>query len=404
MADQVSRLGTILITGGAGIVGSHVSEALLRLPDDSAPQRIVATYHSPKSKQYSCPGVDYRVCDITDAYAVEKLLNDIRPSIIIHTVSPTPAGPATLQYKVNYLATKRLVELATQHETVQALVYTSSLFAVELFNKSSTTPITEDNAKLHTLDSPKKATSAYSRTKAAADALVLASNTGRKTANVLGYGRGMPADAFHAYSGQLLTCVLRLGGLYGERDKKTIGEMLKIVNTPATRFQFGNDVAKHEWLYTANAAQAHVLAVQFLMGDIYRMVPFGTGLRRDDIDGEAFFIADDSPMPFWQFSRRVWKEAGDRNHNSRNPSITKIPFTLALGMVRVSEWLYKCVRPDKEEWQLNTASLRYMRYGCKIDVSNAKTRLFYRPVCNTEEGIKRSVAWYLSEESQSKKT
>lgn len=401
MADQVSHMGTVLITGGAGIVGSHVSEALLRLPGNSAPRRIVATYHYPKPKQYAYVGVEYRVCDITDVYAVKKLLHDVRPSIIIHTVSPTPTAPASRQYEVNYLATKQLVELATQHNTVQAFVYTSSLFAVELFNKSSNTTLAEDNAKLHTLDSPKKKVSAYSRTKAAADALVIASNTGRRAPNVLGHGKGIPEDAFQAYSGQLLTCVLRLGGLYGERDKKTIGEMLKVVNTPATRFQFGNDIAIHEWLYTENAAQAHVLVVRLLMEDTPIPSPGGKGFAQDNIDGEAFFITDNSPMPFWQFSHRVWKGAGDRNHNSSEPSIKKIPFSLIMGLVGASEWVYKLFRRDKKEWKLNTASLKYMRYGCRVDVNRAMSRLGYRPVCDTEEGIKRSVAWYLTEENRS---
>jgi sterol-4alpha-carboxylate 3-dehydrogenase (decarboxylating) len=177
--------------------------------------------------------------------------------------------------------------------------------------------------------------------------------------------------------------------------------MLKVVNTAATRLQFGNDVAKHEWLYTANAAQAHVMATRLLMGDVPISNTGGAEGLYDDIDGEAFFITDDSPMPFWQFSQRVWKEAGDRNHTSSNPSVTKIPFSLVMGIVGAAERVYKCVRPGKEEWQLNSASLRYMRYGCRLDVGKAKERLNYKPVCDTEEGIKRSVAWFLNEKNGS---
>ncbi|KAF2276915.1 NAD(P)-binding protein [Westerdykella ornata] len=227
-------LGTVLITGGAGIVGSHLAEAFVK--SNPKPAKIVATYHSQKATQFACPRVSYHVCDITSADEVSKLLDEVRPTLIIHTISPGPWASASLQHKINYEATEQLVELAKKHPSVQAFIYTSSIFAVELPTTPPDVPLTEETAKLNILDSSHSITSAYARTKGAADALVLAANTGRSLPH-------SNLNDTQSFSGQLLTCTLRIGGLYGERDEKTLGEMLKLVNTSATRVQFGNDEA-----------------------------------------------------------------------------------------------------------------------------------------------------------------
>ncbi len=178
---------------------------------------------------------------------MKQLLEEIQPTLIIHTVSPQAFAAPDLQHKVNYLATKDLVEQAKAHPVVQALIFTSSIEAVVLKSSLSKKPQTEEETTLNSLNS-KAAISAYGRTKGAADALVLAANTGSQN-----------DDKASDYSGRLLTTTLRVGALYGERDLKTIWEMVKVVNTTATRIQIGPDKVMHEWVYTANVAQAHIL-------------------------------------------------------------------------------------------------------------------------------------------------
>jgi sterol-4alpha-carboxylate 3-dehydrogenase (decarboxylating) len=372
-------LGTVLVTGGAGIVGSFVIEELIK---DPSCKKVIATYHSQKAQQHSCPEVDYHVCDVTDSTAIQSLLNKTQPTVIIHTVSPEAFAPADLQHRVNYIATKEWVRQAKQHPTVQAFVYTSSAEAVAVRSGKQTEPIREEEAQLNDLNS-KTGLSAYGKTKGAADALVLAANTGPK-----------PPNKEINYCGQLFTTTLRVAGLHGKRDLTTIYEMLKCVNTPATRFQIGPDAVTHEWVYTSNVAQAHLLAAKALLDRFHT----STDMR---VDGEAFFVTDDSPMRFWEFSRKVWIAAGDEYLTGPNkPRIVQIPFWIVIMAVSAGESIRKFLNTGAHELKLSRHHLEYMRAGCRLSVEKAKTRLGYQPVCNTDEGIKASVSWFQDKENK----
>ncbi|KAF2019658.1 NAD(P)-binding protein, partial [Aaosphaeria arxii CBS 175.79] len=365
-------LGTVLVTGGAGIVGSFLVEKLVK---DPACAKVVATYHSEKSYQHRCEGVEYHVCDITDPSDVKRLLDQTKPTIIIHTVSPGPDAPYEVQYKINYVTTKQLVEQATAHPTVQAFIYTSSSDTIAYRSGVKDRPLLEETCTIHDLDT-KVGAGNYGRTKGASDRLVLAANTGRKSLAENG-----------DYVGQLLTSTLRIAGLYGERDLKTIHTMLKLTNTSATKFQIGPDTAFHEWLFTDNAAQAHLLAAKALLD--------GKHTTPDTkVDGESFFITDDSPMPLWQFSRNVWRAAGDKAHSSKQPpSIIIIPFWLVIAVVGFIESFKRFFGITTSDMKLNKHRLQVMQAGSRLSPEKAKKRLGYRPLYNTEEGIKRSVAW-----------
>ncbi|KAF1950449.1 NAD(P)-binding protein [Byssothecium circinans] len=370
---------TVLVTGGAGIVGSHVLE---HLSASGRWGKVVATYHSAKVHQHSCEGVEYHVCDISDGAKIDHLLDVTRPKIIIHTVSPGPFAPSAMQHKINYMATRELLERAKTHPSVHAFIYTSSLEAVDLRSGSKDVAETEDESQLNDLTSS-TGISAYGRTKGAADALVLAANTGnRREENSVDF------------TGQLLTLTLRIGGLYGERDLKTIWEMLKCGNTPATRFQIGPDKTTHEWVYTTNVAQAHILAAEALLD--------GKHMTEDTkVDGEAYFITDDSPMRFWEFSRRVWLAAGDKYLTSTEaPRIIQIPFWIVTSAVSAGESIRKFLNMGNHDLKLSSHHLQYMKVGCRVSVEKAKIRLGYKPVCDTEEGITKSVAWFMQKENE----
>jgi sterol-4alpha-carboxylate 3-dehydrogenase (decarboxylating) len=284
--------------------------------------------------------------------------------------------------KVNYTATKELVEQAKQYPTVQAFVYTSSVEATVLRSARSGKPETEEGCTVNSLSSS-GAINPYGRTKGAADSLVLAANTGRSA----------PSPS---HSGKLLTTSLRVGGLYGERDLKTIWEMLKVINTNATRFQIGPDKVLHDWVYTANVTLAHILAAEALLSPSH---PSHTNPSLK-VDGEAFFITDDSPMKFWEFSRRVWKLGGDRYLNgSPNPRIIQIPFWALMGPVSAGEGIRK-MAGGKGELKLSRHHLEFMKSGSRVSCDKAKARLGYRPVCGTEEGVSRSVAWFMEKENE----
>ena len=114
------------------------------------------------------------------------------------------------------------------------------------------------------------------------------------------------------------------------------------------------------------------------------------------MDGEGFFVTDDSPMRFWEFTHRIWKHAGDKYLTSTpNPRIIQIPFWLIIPAVSAGESVRKFLNTGAHEVKLGRHHLEYMRGGARVSVNKAKTRLGYRPVCDTEEGIRRAVDWFL---------
>jgi sterol-4alpha-carboxylate 3-dehydrogenase (decarboxylating) len=75
-------LGTVLVTGGCGFIGSFITEAFAAEPSCT---RLVVASRTPNN--FCLPEVEYRSCDFTKSEQVKALLDDIQPRTIIHTVS-----------------------------------------------------------------------------------------------------------------------------------------------------------------------------------------------------------------------------------------------------------------------------------------------------------------------------
>ncbi|KAF2478408.1 NAD(P)-binding protein [Lindgomyces ingoldianus] len=292
---QQNTLGTILVTGGNGVVGSRVVDAV---PADCR-----------------------------------------------------PVAPSKIQHHANYLATKQILEAARQHHSIRAVVYKSSVEAVVLGPGFNRQPQTEEEATLNGL---KSGTSAYARTIGTADALTHFENCDGN------------------YQGMLLTTCLRIGVLYGERDEKTTAEILKLVNTFGARVQIGPNNAVHDWVYTQNAALANVLAAKALLRETSQAIDLG-------INGEAFYITDGGPMLFWDFP---------------STRIIKVPFGVVLFFAAVGERTYNIFTFRRKTLKMSPHHLDFTRKGYWFSIDKARVRLGYKPIRDTDEGIRRSVTWF----------
>ena len=370
------NLGTILVTGGGGWLGSHIVE---RLVSDSQFSAIVSTLEPNVVANRRVPGATYHVCDISNAKEFVKLLNLVKPRVIMHTVGPGFFAPPEAHYRVTYDLSRQLVAIARKHSSVQALVYTCTAEAVRMTPEMNSSPLKEEDATIYNLSS---GPNAYARTKSAVDALVRESNTPEALDNNTGN-----------YQNQLLTTVLRVTGLYGPRDRLTIGEILLNVNTSKSQFQIGPNELVHDFIHVDNCALAHVLAAQALLNP-----------KEERADGQAIFVSDGKPKKFWDFVHKIYELGGDANWAPNGPRKSyQIPFWLVVYPVVFLEWLFWAFTFGKLRPNSNSTTFEYMKTGCWFDIGKAKRALGYEPMFDTDEGLKRAMQWFRANEGWEKK-
>ena len=372
-------LGTILVIGGRGFLGYHIIVAL-----QSEPSIICSAIHvlSRSPNDNHIPGVTYHNGDITSDNTVSSLLSQVRPQIIFHCASPAayyPGANASFFQRNIVDGTATIVSAATKAPSVLGLIYTSTSMVVagaSFVRATESSPILTQSSR----------SNAYCKAKAKADALVLASN------NPLLPEAAAVTAAVTNYAGTLRTLVLRPPAMYGERDPVVIGGLLASFRAGETRYQLGDGSNLFDWLHVVNAASAHVLAVRALVvGALHPSFP-----TAKKVDGEAFFISDDHPLPFWDFVHRVWAEMGDTTPSKKR---IVVPRWAALTIGSTVEWIVWLASVGKTKpTLLNRQRMEYSVLEHTICVDKAKERLGYEPVVGWEEGVRKGVEWALKNE------
>jgi GDP-4-dehydro-6-deoxy-D-mannose reductase len=148
----------ILITGGAGFVGAHVTEALRRAYIGA---RIVVVTRPHESASLS--HVETRACDLTDEAAVEEIVADLTPDLVIHLASQSSVGQASRlveqTWRVNALASCSLGAAVMRHAPSAVMFFASS---ATVYGASFRDGVLSEDAPLQPLD-------VYARSKVAAE-------------------------------------------------------------------------------------------------------------------------------------------------------------------------------------------------------------------------------------------
>lgn len=358
-------LGSVLVIGGCGFLGHHIVSQLL---ESYSAQVSVLDLRTDRNRS---PSVSYYDGDITSESSVAKVFEKVKPNVIIHTASPVPFDNGNshnaLYKKVNVEGTRNLLELASKINCVKAFVYTSSASIIhdtvsDLVNADERWPI---------LCRPQQK-EYYSETKGIAESLVLAAN--RK-------------------SSDMLTVALRPAGIFGEGDIQMIPNMLKAYEKRQTKFQLGQNTNLFDFTYVGNVAHAHIIAAIALVNTHSLSTQ---PLDYERVDGEAFFITNDSPLYFWDFARMVWSAAGDKTEPSQ---VWVIGRDLGLMLASTIEWIFWLAgsTPNLTRKKVNYSSMT--RY---YNIDKAKTVLGYQPLLGLEEAIERTVNWFKETEKGEK--
>ena len=339
-------------------MGYHVVNAFVQ---DATWSSVHIMSRDPSRNQIE--GAYYHSGSLTSVKQLQSLLAEVQPSLIIHTASPTASGDsrADLFQEINVKGTFNLLKAAIASDHVKMLIYTSSVVVME---GSSHNFITED-AQMYTANSRAES---YAKTKAVADQAVLDANG----------------------EGGLRTLCLRLTVVYGERDSQLIPGSLEALQKGQNRYQIGDNQSLFDYVSAPNVAQAHLLAAQAL-------------LRQSDektakVDGEAFFITDGDPVPFWTFQRLVWYAAGDR---LAPEEVKVVPGWLMLGLASAVEWLYWAFTLGlKRPKVLRRQNMIYTCYPRTYSIEKARERLGYKPIDERDEQIRKGLDWARSRQSE----
>lgn len=343
MAETDSSLGTILVVGGSGYLGSHIVKRLL---DGNHARSIAITSRNPKctDERVLCYSVD-----ITSPTSVKSLFETMKPQVVIHTVSPDHLAPLVEQNSTNVEGTRNLIEAAKACTETKAFVYTSSDSACQ---PSPHKQITEEQCELWnetTFNNP------YGRSKAIADAMVLAAN-----------------------GPQLNTASLRVPILYGDGDKNFVAQTVASIRKGQHVYQMGDNTNIFEYVYVESAAYAHILAAKALLSNT------------PGADGQAYFITDDMSMPFFNFYRKACAAA---NHPVRKEDIKTTPIWVVKLIASLGEWIYWIGTMGRISPSLRRQDINHLDGGCFWSIEKAKRVLGYEPVLGQDEALELSMDW-----------
>ena len=404
-------MGTVLVIGGCGFVGSRLVDQLLNFPseDESAPDSSTRTsapsssdsitisssqsYPSLRSRYPShdpstttvhaldlrCthnryPGCTYHEADITSEEQLSAIFDKVKPDVVINTASPHFDAPEPILRKVNIEGTKTLISVAQSRAKIFVHVSSSSVVHdtfSDLFGATEEYPYVDPNPRER-----------YSETKVKAERIVLAANN---TAT------------------NFLTCAVRPAGITGEGDRNGIGYSLcaqAATAPPATlRVQLGDNSNLFDTTYVGNVSYGLLCAASALLATHSR-IKAGQSMPLDSerVDGEAFNVTNDSPLPFWDICRYIWSRYGT-NPVITPESIWTIPkeYAVALGFAAES-WAKLTGRKGR----FNSQTARYACMHRWFRCEKLEQRTGYQPIVGVEEALGRTIKWFKAQEEQEK--
>lgn len=324
-----------LVTGGAGFLGRYVVEQLLK---EGHRARCFARGDYPELKNL---GVECHQGDILEKEKIKKACQGV--DVVFHTAAKVGLfGNAKEFYQTNVIGTQNVID-ACHSEGVKKLVFTSS----SSVTYSGKNKINADESDLY----PKKFLSAYSQTKALAEQKILEEN-----------------DPKH-----LLTVALRPHLIFGPRDRYIIPGILEKSRKGYLRI-IGDGKNLTDITYVENAARAHLMAATHLAPS-------------SAIGGKAYYITQGKPVNLWNWINELLREMNI-------PQIKRhISFNIAYLVGAFCEHFYRFFASQSEP-PLTRMMVLQLATSHTYSIVNAQRDFGYVPLISTEEGLKRTIAYF----------
>ena len=236
---------TILITGGAGFIGSHLAERLLADGRQVVVLDNFDSFYDPAVKRrnvataLSHPAYRLEEGDIRDGELLERLFRELRPEAVVHLaaragVRPSIADPV-LYSSVNLDGTTQLLEASRRHGTKRFLFGSSS----SVYGNNDKVPFAESDPVDHPI-------SPYAATKKAGELL---------------------AHTYHHLTGMGVAC-LRFFTVYGprQRPEMAIHKFARLLADGQEIEQYGDGSSARDYTYISDIVEGIVKALARCQG------------------------------------------------------------------------------------------------------------------------------------------
>jgi len=254
----------ILVTGGAGFIGSHLVEKLLSLGHDVAILDDFNDFYDPQIKRQNIAAVAKDVAihhlDLRDSGAVRNLFHREKFEAIAHLAARAGVRPSIqnpqLYYDTNVDGTLHLLD-AARVTGVERFIFASSS---SVYGNSKTVPFSEDRQLIQTL-------SPYGATKIA--------------------GESLCSTYSHLYGMRVVA--LRYFTVYGPRQRPdlAIHQFTRRIHAGKPIDQFGDGTTRRDYTYIDDIIQGTMAALKYdgPMFDIFNLGENETIQLRDLIAG-----------------------------------------------------------------------------------------------------------------------
>ena len=276
---MVGKTSRILLTGGAGFIGSHVAEALLRKHVGLSIVDNLDDFYSPAWKRANLDAIrrmgsfEFFDHDICSEERMRETIARVRPEIIIHLAARAGVRPSIeqprLYERVNVSGTVNILELCREFR-VSRLIFGSSS---SVYGASSRAPFSESQSDLHPI-------SPYAATKLAAELLCYT----------------------HAHLYELPVVVLRFFTVYGPRQRPDLAIHKFVARIEAGKPLpiFGNGETGRDYTYIDDIVAGVLSALEYAPSSTFG-APF-----------EIFNLGNSQPVKLLELVRLVEQMTGKK--------------------------------------------------------------------------------------------
>lgn len=321
----------VLVTGAAGLLGSHIAELALKRNDE------VRLFVRPGEDVSWLTKVGAEVCqgDLANSASLEAAVRGA--NLVIHCAARMgPWGPEAEYEQVNVRGPKVLVEIALA-AGVKRIVHVSSIDVHGLIVGDGV----DETAPFGTEQDP------YCRSKRA----------GELEVQRLIKDRGAPVT------------VVRPGLIYGPRDTHSFARFVRLVEQHKMVI-IGSGENHLPLIYVSDVARGILLASE-----------------AEQAIGRTYLLVNDEPVTQRDYFHGIARELGVR------PPKWHFPYRLALAMGATAELAGHLIR-SKQPPPLMRFGLKQMAGENRFVITRARQELGFSPQVNLAQGIREGIAWY----------